>query len=221
MLSWGLVAAVLAATGAAGAPHTVDYTVEVRGAAEVYVRYVDGDDRLVTEELAAPGWHRRVEVDSARTDEVRVFVAAAPSGPPPTLSCVLVVDGVERVRESAAETVECRFDLADLAPRSSSSAPAPPVPRAAEPPAAVGELVLWSAGGLAVVLFAVFAVRWRTRAPAPAAPGLEPEPHVRLVTMAGAVTLLLAVGGFFVACDAEPALPPSFDLDRELGEWSP
>jgi hypothetical protein len=220
MLSWGMVALVLAAGGAGSATHTVEYAVEVRGDAEVHVRYVDGDDRLVTQEITASAWSRRVEVDSARTDEVRVLAAAAPTAPrAQALSCVIVVDGVERVRDSGVGAVECRVDLAGLQP--SSSGRAPPLGGGAEPPGdgtAIGDVVLWSAGGLAVVLLGFVAVRWRSRAPETAAPGLEREPHVRLMGVAGAITLLIAVGGFFVACAAEPAVPPSFDLERELGE---
>jgi hypothetical protein len=215
-----MVAVVLAAGGglsSGGATHTVEYAVEVLGSGEVHVRYIDGDDRLVTEEITAPTWGERVEVDSARTDEVRVLVAAAPTGgAAPTLSCGIVVDGVERVRESQANSVECRFDLADLTPSSSARAPSP-----AEPPragTAIGDVVLWSVGGLVVVLLGVLAMRWRSRAPAPraAAPGLEQEPQVRFMVVAAALTMVLAVGAFFVACGAEP---PSIDLDRELGEW--
>lgn len=226
MLFWGMVAVVLAAGGglsAGGATHTVEYAVEVLGSAEVHVRYVDGDDRLVTQEITTPTWGERVEVDTARTDEVRILVAAAPTGrEEPSLSCRIVVDGVERVRESQANTVECRFELADLAPSSS----APPPGGAAEPPdagTAIGDVVLWSVGVLAVVLLGVLAVRWRSRTPAPAprpgAPGLEHEPHVRFMTVAAAITVVLAVGAFFVACGAEPPVPGSTDLDRELGEW--
>src|SRR5688500_8957624 len=124
MLSWGMVALVLAAGGAGSATHTVGYAVEVRGDAEVHVRVVDGDDRLVTQEITASAWSRRVEVDSARTDEVRVFAAAAPTAPrAQVLSCVIVVDGVERVRDSGVGAVECRVDLAGLQPSSSGRAP--------------------------------------------------------------------------------------------------
>jgi hypothetical protein len=194
--------------------HTVEYVVDVRGevpSGGLYLRYIDHNDELVTETTAPGSWRERVEVDPRITDEVRVLATLTPAARElePTVSCAIVVDGVERVRETDTRIASCRFDLTGLAP-----APAPSGELSGDGSATT--VVLWTAGAV-VVLAAAAAVWWRSRAPG-AAPAPQPghEPHVRFMVVSGAITLALAIGGFFVACNATPAAPPSFDLERGL-----
>lgn len=220
MAHWGTLALVMAVGAgislAGSGTHTVEYVVDVRGEfrGELYVRYVDSDDRLVTETLAAPSWRERVEATIGRTDEVRVLatlapVAGAAGRPEPTVSCAIVVDGVERARETGARVVTCRFDLADLAPPSSPSLVPPG--DAPSPGDGTGSVLLWSSVGVAAALAALW--WWRSRAPAPAG---GPEPHVRFMVISGAIAVVLAVGGFFVSCNAPPTAPPGLDIERGL-----